>query len=301
MTRSYGLYRPRGLTNSASNKVPLVIAFKAAGGGSTEISDLETKSGWDPIADANKFIVAYAKKRVGPVNSQFLVPDIAPDGTNGAGCGTAGGQPNCLGPLDSDETYVRDMIAKIITDENVDPNKVYVAGQSAGGGMAENTACDTRFGDAYRVHGIGNVTISMVAAGTSAPHNPRCRLNTGSPPTPKWSFMAVCGTADGNVNNCAEPGEATPNGANWQLSQLELVDFFRRKIGCSSAVTTVNIGTPNAVNVEKTWATCSGNQAIRYVKVPNGDHKWYLGQATPYNGLHTASALWNFWITHYTP
>jgi len=293
--RIYGLYRPSGLTNAVGNKVPVVIAFKAAGGGSSEVPDLETTSGWDSVADANRFIVAYAKKRIGPVNSQYLVPDISAN--KGAACV----EPNCLGPTDSDEPYVRDMIAHLIANENVDPLKVYVAGQSAGGGMAENVACDVRFGDAYRVRGIGNITIGMVSPGASAPHIPNCDLNTTPTPIPKWSFMSVCGTADGNVNNCDEPGKTTPNGVNWQLSQLEMMEFLRPKIGCTSTINTVNIGFPSPANIEKTWATCNGGQAMRYVKVPNGDHKWYLGQASPYNGFYTAEALWDFWINNYTP
>jgi poly(3-hydroxybutyrate) depolymerase len=291
--RTYGLYRPSGLTNAANNKVPAVIAFKAAGGGSTEISSLETNSGWDPIADANKFVVAYAKKRTNPTNSQFLTPDIS----TSSGCGDV----NCLGPTDSDEPYVRDMIAHLIANENVDPLKIYVAGQSAGGGMVENIACDTRFGDTYRVHGIGNITITMIAAGISAPHIPNCPLNVGSHADPPWSFMTVCGTDDGNVRpvGCTEPGTTTPNGSNWSLSQVELIDFFRPMIGCSSTVSTVNIGSPS-INVQKTWDGCNGGQAMRYVKVENGLHQWYRGQPE-WSGFYTASELWDFWIANYTP
>jgi len=293
-TRKYGLYRPSGLTNASNNKVPLVIAFKGAGGGSSEIPDLETKSGWNPIADANKFIVAYAAKRTNPINSQWLTPSISTS--------SACGDVNCLGPTDTDEPYVRDMIAKLIAEENVDPLKIYVAGQSAGAGMVEDIACDTVYGNTYHVHGIGNVTVNMIAPGTSAPHEPNCPLNVGSHTDPKWSFMAVCGSADGNVNPpCTEPGEPTPNGTNWSLSQIEMIDFFRPHIGCTSAVATVNIGQPVPQNVEKTWSTCNGGQAMRYVKVPGGDHKWYLGQASPYNGFYTAESLWDFWITNYTP
>jgi hypothetical protein len=40
---------------------------------------------------------------------------------------------------------------------------------------------------------------------------------------------------------------------------------------------------------------------MRYVKVPGGDHKWYKGEASPYNSFYTARELWAFWVTNYTP
>src|SRR6266480_1542217 len=52
--RRYEVYRPKGLRNSADNKVPALLLFRAGGG--TSPPGPEPAYGMEPVADANGFI-----------------------------------------------------------------------------------------------------------------------------------------------------------------------------------------------------------------------------------------------------
>jgi polyhydroxybutyrate depolymerase len=93
---------------SSSQSLPLVVALHASGG---TPASFEEKSGWDAVADANDFVVAYlgssepAWKRVSNVR------------------------------------YIKEQIKAISATYNIDPRRVYVSGFSAGAYISYYVAC----------------------------------------------------------------------------------------------------------------------------------------------------------------
>lgn len=115
--RSYGLYRPAALPESA----PLVVVLHGA---LRDGRDAERRFGWNAAADQNGFAVAY------------------PDGLNGfwnAGscCGTAS-----LAGVD-DVAFISDVVADVGRKTAVDTSRVYVTGMSNGAMMTYRLACET--------------------------------------------------------------------------------------------------------------------------------------------------------------
>lgn len=132
--RSYLVYKPPGVTAAA----PLVLVLHGLSG-TAEYT--ESTFGWDPIANANKFIVAYPTGIGGSWNT-------------GAGCCGQASADNIddIGFLTS---VVSDVSAKI----PIAHNRVYVTGMSNGGLMAYALACNT---DTFAA--IGAVSATQVGA-----------------------------------------------------------------------------------------------------------------------------------------
>jgi polyhydroxybutyrate depolymerase len=122
-TRHYVVYEP---TSCKGAKVPLVVVLH---GGLTNAHYVQFESGMSRKAREKKFIVLY------------------PEGTGGIGrqllTWNAGG---CCGPAqwkDRDDVgFVREIIAKVRRDYDIDGDRIYVAGSSNGGMMAYRIAAE---------------------------------------------------------------------------------------------------------------------------------------------------------------
>jgi polyhydroxybutyrate depolymerase len=100
------IYRPPNLTRSKA--VPLVIALHASGG---TPALFEAKTGWDSVAAAHGFVVAY----LGSAAPAWKDP--------------------------SNVTYISSMIDQIKASQNIDPRRVYVTGFSAGAYISYSVGC----------------------------------------------------------------------------------------------------------------------------------------------------------------
>ncbi|MFC5179796.1 alpha/beta hydrolase family esterase [Actinomadura harenae] len=162
--REYLLHVPPGLAGGTwrngrpAKPLPLVIALH---GGAATMSMMESLSGFDPIADAKGFLVAYP--------DGFLTSWNAGDC-----CG-----PAKIGNID-DVGFLSKLIDRLNSAGLSDPGRVFVTGFSNGAGMAYRMACEA----ADKVAAIGVVEGALV---------------TKCDPSRPVSAIVFHGTADRNV------------------------------------------------------------------------------------------------------
>ncbi len=119
-SRSFRVYRPASLPGQGS--VPLVVMIH---GGYGSADNAEDDYGWDPQADADRFVVAY--------------PDGVGHAWNvGGGCCGTPGRDHI-----DDVAFITQMVATIGHELPIDPARIYATGISNGGLMDYRLACDT--------------------------------------------------------------------------------------------------------------------------------------------------------------
>lgn len=133
--REYRLRVPPGLRRSA-RPLPLVLAVH---GGASNAERFEALSGFDEVADAKGFLVAYPEGFAFSWNA-------------GPCCG-----PAKLARID-DVGFLTKLIDRLVEAKVADPDRIFVSGFSNGGGMAYRMACE----GPGRVRAIGVVSASLV-------------------------------------------------------------------------------------------------------------------------------------------
>lgn len=210
LERTYRVYKPVGLSASA----PLVVMLH---GGFGSAKHAERAYGWDGLADAAKFAVAY------------------PDGV-GRAWNTGGGCCGRPGRDGIDDVgFITATVGQISDGIGIDPARIYATGMSNGGIMAYTLACRTTVFAA-----IGPVAATQLDP-CAAPH-----------PT---SVMHIHGTADQNVRYDGEPGTGVARIDGLPVAQLDA--FWRGVDGCAppssgtdGAVTTSSADCPDRRSVE---------------------------------------------------
>jgi polyhydroxybutyrate depolymerase len=160
LDRGYRLYIPDGVASPA----PLVVMLHG-GFGSGE--QAERSYGWDQLADAAKFAVAY--------------PDGVGRAWNVNGCCGRPARQNI-----DDVGFISDVVRDVAANVAVDPDRVYATGISNGGMMAYTLACHT---DLFAAIGPDAAT----------------QLDPCGSPHPT-SVVHVHGTADRMIRYDGEPG-----------------------------------------------------------------------------------------------
>lgn len=154
--RRYVLHVPQSRTADASR--PLVLVFHGGGGNAQSMPNI---TGFDRMADARGFLVAY------------------PDSFNKHWNDSRG-----LSPAD-DVAFVRTLISELQTSYKIDSKRVYATGISNGGFFSNRLACDL----------TDKITaIASVAATMPEPLVPVCK------PSRPISVMFLHGTKDPLVN-----------------------------------------------------------------------------------------------------
>lgn len=156
-TRVYREYVPPNLPN---RPVPLLLALH---GGNQYGDAMEQITGFDNLAEADNFIVAYPSGHGQTWNA-----------------GTCCGYPNVS--TDNEVDFISALITRLSANGRIDSSRVYVTGFSAGAAMAYTLACRL----APRIAAIAVVSGTM-------------DLNACHPQTPV-SILEIHGTADEELN-----------------------------------------------------------------------------------------------------
>ena len=270
-SRHYRLYVPASLQQT--DRVALLVALHGGLGSSTQFA---ANSGFDGLAEANRFVVVY--------------PDgigLRPDGS-GAQTWNGG---YCCGPAASrgvdDVGFVRRVIDAVGAEWSIDPARVFATGHSNGAILAYRLACEL----SDRIVAIG------VQAGSLGVDD--CR------PARPVSVFHLHGTADtnhpidGGVGSGVAGVEFRP--ARAAVERLASVD------GCPP-VAVVGLDPDDPDVTARTWSPCSGGTAVRFVVVAGATHAW-MGHAAastgaaavvgdPYPGLDASRAIWSFLVAH---
>ena len=258
-TRTYILLRPSGLPRTTP--VPLVVVLH---GGFGTGAQAEKSYRWDEAAAAHGFVVAY--------------PDGVRRSWNAGGgcCGTGASAPiDDVGFLDA-------LIAKISSEENIDPARIYLTGISNGAAMSYRYACDGKI----PVAAIGSVAGTM-PGGCAHPR-----------PT---SVMEIHGLQDRNIPFDGGVGPKGVTKLDWPAVHTTL-DIFRRADACAPATTS------RSGVVERSESVC-GNHAVTLITIADAGHQWpgsvdkpvirtLLGLDAPSTALDATATLWSFFESH---
>ena len=273
-TRTFRLYVPASL--DPSTPAPLLVALH---GGLGTSAQFEANSGFDGLAESNRFVVVY--------------PDGIGARPDGPGPQTWNGG-YCCGPAArvgvDDVDFVRQLIDRLDAELSIDPARTFVAGHSNGAIMAYRLACEL----SDRIAAIG-VQAGSLGADGCAPSRP-------------VSVIHLHGTADTNhpIDGGPGTGVASASGVVFRPAR-DAVEALAAANVCVAEPATANDPTNPDLTVT-TWAPCNGDTAVRYVVVDGASHAWmgraptsalassYVGE--PYMDLDASKAIWSFLAAH---
>ena len=231
--RNYWLVRPEGIEKT--KPAPLLMVLHGSAGSGEDMMTV-TQRGFERLADKEKFVVVY--------------PDALERRWNDQG-----------GTVD-DVGFLLTIVDKLVADGLVDKNRIYVAGISNGGMMAQRLACE----QAERIAGI-----ATVAGGLPEPLQATCKPARALPvlvihgteePIVPWSGGAVAGFEDfGKV-----------------LSARETAKFWAANNRCGDGG--VIAAEPDRDPKDGTrvkmevFASCPAGAAVKLAAVEGGGHTW---------------------------
>jgi polyhydroxybutyrate depolymerase len=233
------VYRPPGL--SFAHKVALVIGLYGAEGCP---QCMEGLSKFEQVATEHGFVVAYPGSTTSP-----------PWNSSG------------------DMTYLSSFISTVVAQQNIDPQRVYVTGFSAGGRMAYQVGCAL----SKQVAAIAIVSSVMRQYPCPLAHPISELTIDGSTET-----TAVDGSANGIP-------PATSTAAKWRTLD-----------GCSSQ-TAPQTSTVGPVT-QQTWGSCVDGSAVALYLLAGGHHTWPgssgLRPSDPDAQYNASEAIWAFFAAH---
>lgn len=269
-TRTYRLYVPAHLP---SRPVPLLVALH---GGLGSGAQFESQTGFDGLAQANGFIVAYP-------NGTPQRPGTDLDVWNAGGCcGVADVSHENV----DDVGFITALIGHLESEYRVDRHRVFLTGHSNGALMAFAVAC------------AASGTIDAIAVQSGALMEPTC-----DPPEPV-SVLEIHGTADENIPINGGRGPKGISGAVFP-PPLDALETFATADGCA-APTTRPDPSNRAVSIE-TWSGCRRGAIVEWAKVAGANHDWMGHPAPsqtvqrlgpPYLGFDSSLAVWSFLAAH---
>ena len=259
--RNYWLVRPEGLEKT--KPAPLLMVLHGSAGSGEDMMTV-TQRGFERLADKEKFVVVY--------------PDALERRWNDQG-----------GTVD-DVGFLLAIVDKLVADGLVDKNRIYVAGISNGGMMAQRLACE----QADRIAGI-----ATVAGGLPEPLQATCKPARALPvlvihgtedPIVPWSGGAVAGFEDfGKV-----------------LSARETAKFWAANNRCGDGG--VIAAEPDRDPKDGTrvklevFASCPAGAAVKLAAIEGGGHTWpggyqylperFIGRTS--QDVDANSLIWNF-------
>ncbi|MDE3095976.1 MAG: hypothetical protein KGK07_08245 [Chloroflexota bacterium] len=250
-SRSYILHIPPGYDGAA--RTPVVLLFH---GFALSAEFMRSYTKFEDVADAHRFIV------------------VIPDGTGSPRFWNSNGVPG--GP--DDVGFVRDLLAKLSGQLCIEPARVYAAGYSNGGGMAQLVACSLP----------GEIAAVALVASEYGPCPAAVPL------------IAFHGTADPVLPFEGAPASGAA-GASFPPIRM-VVSAWAARLGCDRLPT---ISRP-APDVElSTFHNCIAGdaQALLYA-VLGGGHTW-PGAAFPIDAvgpttqeISASAVIWDFFAAH---
>ncbi len=268
--RTYHVYLPSGLPSGVP--VPLLLAFHGGTGWGTQY---EQNSGFDGLAEANRFIVVYP-------DGVSVGSRLMPNGrvwNGGDCCGAAVAQGV------DDVAFVRQLLSRLGQDYAIDPARVFAAGHSNGGIMSYRLACEL----ADRIAAIG-LQAGWVAIDSCRPSRPVAALH-------------IHGDADQNAPFDGGRGEKSIQ-ASPARAALDSTAMLAAGDGCGGPPSATTAGDLTTYR----YPGCPAGVDVELVKVRGAGHAWMghepasraaeLLVGTPYRDLDSSAVIWSFLAAH---
>ena len=249
--RTYHLHLPTSY--DGSTELPLVIALH----GSIDNADYFRRvTHFEEMGDAEGFIAVHPNGS-GRLPNYILTWNI---GRRCCGYSTR---------IDSDDVgFLRALIESLSAELAVNPDRIYVAGNSNGGMMSLAVACELD----DLVAGVGSVVGSMIWY-PCEPEQP-------------VSLIMINGREDRLV---PYEGGWLENPGPIDDSVEGAIEFWTEHNACGDPTTTEAEGL--AID---DYENCAGGSAVRLIAVIDGGHEWYSGS----DPVDTPEALWEFFAAH---
>jgi polyhydroxybutyrate depolymerase len=260
--RTYLLYRPANLAKA--NPVPLVVMLH---GRHDSDKYAEFAYHWDTTADQHGFVVVY------------------PNGYHGT---WNGGE--CCGASQKDKIddagFLTQLINDLIQQQNIDANRIYIAGMSNGGIMAYRMACDSPL----HIAAIGSVSGDLVEV-CKMPHPTSVIEVHGG----EDKLLPFNGKGQAEADGDADGGYIPS--VQWTLDHWIIADK------CDDAKTTTT------GEIVDTVRQCDAGRAVELIEIKNAGHQWpgskrhlriddLFGTAEPSPLLNATEKLWAFFAAH---
>lgn len=259
LSRSYLLYVPTG---QSGKRLPAFIMMH--GSGSTDTQQ-ERYSDFDAFAQANGLVVMYPNGIDKHWNDGRVIGHES--------------QADDVG-------FIKAMLAEVIAQGVVDPKRVYAAGISNGGFMAQHLAC---------VMPDALAGIAVVAA--TQPVDAAC-------PSPRpMPVIFFQGTADKLVPFIGGPIAPQFGNRGTAMSNAQAVAIWQKRNGCGAAQKTQLPAKNDPLQVTVETYSCPAGRGLENVIVQDGGHTWpgahqgwlatrILGPVT--GNISANAAMWTF-------
>lgn len=232
-------------------RLPLLIVLHGGGGSAQQV---RRSTGMDADADEYGFIVAYPNGS-GRLGSALLTWNA------GHCCGYA------MESAVDDVGLLRVLIGSLVAHYAVDPARVYIAGMSNGGMMAQRAGAEL----ADLVAGI-----APVAASVGGQASAEAALFTPLAPDSPVAVIAFNGMADQHVLYEGGLSPMAIDPGRIDLSVADSLAFWVAANGCNPLPSSTTRARGNVLI--ETYADCDGSTAVVQVTIIDGQHAWPGGR-----------------------
>ncbi|MBX3243067.1 MAG: dienelactone hydrolase family protein [Acidobacteria bacterium] len=266
-SRTYLLHEPRRA--SAIRKKPLVIMLHGGGGNG---SIVEPQTGLSKKADKEGFIVVYPYGS-GKTDNILLT-------WNAVGCCAYAMKENT-----DDVAFISRLIDKLIKDNNVDKDRIYVIGHSNGAMMTLRLGRE--LGD--KLTAIASVAGAM--------------FDTDTSPRSKIPVLFIHGEADGNVKiegGMSGQERVVPAQSKPFLPLNVSINYWTKHNGCDP----VPLSSRKGKVTHKVFRGCESGNGVEIFTIRDAGHSWPGGESVRGNGdepakdLSATDTAWDFFEKH---
>ncbi|MEJ2287719.1 MAG: PHB depolymerase family esterase [Deinococcales bacterium] len=269
--RSFDVYVPPGY--DPSKATPLVLMLHGRGDSGYGMAALTRMNA---VADRHGFVVAYPESFGDSWNYYERVPGVNPRSQV------------------SDLTFFRRLVARLGLDLNLDPTRLYIAGFSNGGFMAERAACGVS--DQFAAFAVVSASMlpEMVFDCDLAPTAPMVLMQGTADTNVPWTGIVV--TQQGRQRYAALPA-------------VQSVAFWTLRNGCvflpdQQTLPDGSDGQTHVVRVR--YGPCALGRDVTFYGIEGGGHNWPGGAAllpppvagAITNAIDASEVIWRFFADH---